>query len=973
MSSDPNTPDFDSMSPEEMMAWMESLAKRQGADASGFTTAADMEVDEVDPDTVDEEILKREYRPDGWTEERWQAQLAKEEAEKQARLAAQQEQQSAPEPEPEPEPVAEVEPEPEPEPPAEAVGQPAMEADGTPDFDSMSPEEVMAWMETLAKRQGADEGFTTTADMEVAEIDPDTVDESIRNQKYIPDGWTEERWEAHLEKEKADKEARRLAREQQEQQATPEPEPLPEPEPDPIADIVEEDDEQLAFDLPSSMEEETEAIADNNPMSWLESLAETDEDSEELDMPDLSGLGDDLGGLSDLVQEDDDGDPMSWLAGLTGGDAEDDEPELDLEDMSAGLEGLEAFAVGDDDDDDYYDDEDEDDEDESLVSLEDVENTSPENFLESLARLQGAPEDELNSDATTPIPDFLNFDDDDVEDLDEDDIDFDDILEDTQPSEELEPAWDTDDPSSIENPEAWLDALAGAASGSDQIDFDDDDDEDYEEDEELLLEDEDDKATDAIIQALDSGQDVAPEDIQKMFGELFERSDEYAHLDNEPIEEDGDDEEVEEAVAIDMPDWLEELNAGAGAQAVAEDDMDLDVEEEGEDLMADVLAGLDDDDAVEDLPEVFDEVEEAEPVDLPDWLDEDGDVDEDETAEPIDLPDWLSEGAQDDTGDVIADIIADELDVAPGETAILSIGDKQIEVDPNDTWTQAFLMEDREDTAEEWYTERLSKLDVDQAVGEIEAEADDGEDVADEFATVQMTSPPGAVSLEPATFPIEEDLPEGQPEMAPEWLTGVEGEPVTEMPMDFTAMSAEDDDVEMPDWLQDSVDDDIEIPDWLDQAEEDVEEELPDWLKEAGVDDVAEVPDWLTDTVEEPTDYIVAESEPEPEQQQAIQPIQQAQQTQIEAPPAAADVAAAIQSAQEKVANDNLDGALADYEAVVRANDGLDVVVSDLQKLTKNDKHKKNPAIYRVLGDAMMRNGNLQDALDVYRRALNLL
>ena len=47
-----DTPDFDSMSPEEVMAWMESLAKRQGANSEGFTTSADMEIAEVDPDSV---------------------------------------------------------------------------------------------------------------------------------------------------------------------------------------------------------------------------------------------------------------------------------------------------------------------------------------------------------------------------------------------------------------------------------------------------------------------------------------------------------------------------------------------------------------------------------------------------------------------------------------------------------------------------------------------------------------------------------------------------------------------------------------------------------------------------------------------------------------------------------------------------------------------------------------------------------
>ena len=56
----------------------------------------------------------------------------------------------------------------------------------TPDFDSMTPEEVMAWMESLAKRQGASEGFTTAADMQIAEVDPSSV--QIDEPGYVPFG-----------------------------------------------------------------------------------------------------------------------------------------------------------------------------------------------------------------------------------------------------------------------------------------------------------------------------------------------------------------------------------------------------------------------------------------------------------------------------------------------------------------------------------------------------------------------------------------------------------------------------------------------------------------------------------------------------------------------------------------------------------------------------------------------------------------
>ncbi len=66
--------------------------------------------------------------------------------------------------------------------------------DITPDFDSMTPEQIMAWMETLAIRQGATDGIITdaTSRPQVQEIDPTTVD--IKD-NYIPYGMTAEQWE----------------------------------------------------------------------------------------------------------------------------------------------------------------------------------------------------------------------------------------------------------------------------------------------------------------------------------------------------------------------------------------------------------------------------------------------------------------------------------------------------------------------------------------------------------------------------------------------------------------------------------------------------------------------------------------------------------------------------------------------------------------------------------------------------------
>jgi cytochrome c-type biogenesis protein CcmH/NrfG len=83
------------------------------------------------------------------------------------------------------------------------------------------------------------------------------------------------------------------------------------------------------------------------------------------------------------------------------------------------------------------------------------------------------------------------------------------------------------------------------------------------------------------------------------------------------------------------------------------------------------------------------------------------------------------------------------------------------------------------------------------------------------------------------------------------------------------------------------------------------------------------------------------------------------------------DAVAALTSARNRYTENDLDGSLSDYESLVRSNQNLEDVVTDLTKAV--EKHKGNPAVYRVLGDGLMRQGKLQAALDTYRKALNQL
>ena len=84
-------------------------------------------------------------------------------------------------------------------------------------------------------------------------------------------------------------------------------------------------------------------------------------------------------------------------------------------------------------------------------------------------------------------------------------------------------------------------------------------------------------------------------------------------------------------------------------------------------------------------------------------------------------------------------------------------------------------------------------------------------------------------------------------------------------------------------------------------------------------------------------------------------------------------LAAAIYSARGKVEANDLREALTDYETLLRTNAGLEWVISDMRGLIARDAFRQNPSVHRVLGDALMRQGRLDAALDVYRHALTLL
>lgn len=252
-------PNFEDMSEEEQMRWLESLAKRQGADETGFTTSADMEVEEVDPDTavVDEPGYTPYY---------------------QSASASSDEQEEAPVTQETPQPQAEVPQEPE---PSDAMAMAGAASDD--EMSSVVGDDPMAWLESLAKRQGAHEGFTTDADLEIEEIDPDTVvvDEPGYTPYYQSSSVSAEPQEEEIEAEEVPEAPVQDPYPTPTSEAPPAPIlETPEAVPVPDAPVEEEPEVQDTPEAPveegavaAGMPGEGDLPADVDPMVWLESLA----------------------------------------------------------------------------------------------------------------------------------------------------------------------------------------------------------------------------------------------------------------------------------------------------------------------------------------------------------------------------------------------------------------------------------------------------------------------------------------------------------------------------------------------------------------------------------------------------------------------------------------------------------------------------------------------------------------------------
>ncbi len=317
-------------------------------------------------------------------------------------------------------------------------------------------------------------------------------------------------------------------------------------------------------------------------------------------------------------------------------------------------------------------------------------------------------------------------------------------------------------------------------------------------------------------------------------------------------------------------------------------------------------------------------------ADIPDWLKEDLDA-------PTDLDSIFAATAI--SAEPMTALPFDE-PVSPPAFEPLTVAEP--EIDASDPWGEALEYERQyADGTElpEWYVKNIHDPARRAAVERLAREDQAEPELAD------------------AALGAESELLPGEPQSVPDWLRdlveGAEAAPAVQ---------------EIPGWLVEEVPADQQPPTTAPAFVAEVAD-IPDWLKEADVQTV-EVPDWLKHTIgtqEHPAVTVT----PAPPAAPTPTPVRPPAPAPVVQPAVPIDASAILANARARAEANDLDACLSEYEQLVRASVELETVATDLTRLA--EKHRSNAAVYRVLGDSLMRQGKLQAALDTYRKALNQL
>ncbi len=774
--------------------------------------------------------------------------------------------------------------------------------DEYPDFDSMTPEEQMAWLESLARRQGANaEEFLTAADQDI----PIPEDVEIDEPGYVP---------------YSEREAGQVPSTAEEPEApTPAEETAAEPEEvaEPFAALDDAEFQARAFEVAAEMNDQEEpsaaGIADleaadevlegaelADPMTWLGSLAAQPDDAALLADLERAGREEDLvadwselertfdepaaqselsAALDFAASEEFDLDDILGLA--EAGSPEEEAGTLEQEDSAGWLEGRvvragseegqapaeAAVAPGGSDEETAHELESEQPEvyqarmEAAEIEEDILGGADPMTWLETLARRQGASPEELTTEADLEIPE---------------------LPEDTVVDE---PGYTEYSPFGILPPHR------------------------------------DEAITEAVGRQTDAGQ-AAPEELEAL-------GDSLSWL-----------QEFTEEPPADLREWLTVEDSFVEADLDAESVIEgVGQPSAGE---TDALAGMTDEEIEQALlrGELTPEQELA-------WLkrstpDRAGAPEGGEAAPavPADLPDWLQQ-------------MRDEAIAAT-------------EFSPTDSELPDWLEEPVEEAADAtddaealWDAAGAVSEELELSEAEV-SESDLAAFLAGEIAPEEVDELAEALDEE-----FERRLRGDESE--PEWYAEAVSERAAPEPS-----LAEAEPIEMPDWLVEPDEDaaaESELPAWLAETEDESPASVapaPEWLEELRVEESN-----LTWLAEEDRTVPPEVSAGAPARQATIPEGELFESYRHRLEEAPDDHATRLALARTLRAHGQITPSLDHYETLVEGAHLLEDVSNDLSALV--DEQPEQPRLRRLLGDALMRRGRLQEALDAYRAALERL
>jgi hypothetical protein len=435
-------------------------------------------------------------------------------------------------------------------------------------------------------------------------------------------------------------------------------------------------------------------------------------------------------------------------------------------------------------------------------------------------------------------------------------------------------------------------------------------------------------------------------------------------------------------VAEDMPDWLREVE-DRGAIPV--------VEEMG---LPPAFPSLDSADSDEDLPEWLREVEASSAgEDLPTLAFEPGleatvpsaeglhGLDEEEEE---DLPDWLRE-VQEREGEPEPSTAIAEPVLAPLESPISELVAEEELPD--------WLKEVQEETEPLAFDELEAEAELEQveAIGIGEEELPDWlqevqEGIDEPFEPSEPTPEPFAEVAVVEELVVEEELPDWLQE-APSEMPVTAGVEAPTLAAVESAVVSEEVIVEeegLPEWLREGVAEGEEVGEEVAVVEEVAAEEIAEVtevspptpvVEIATVVTPAEIPDWLQKLREAQPEEQPIPVPAKPSLVPAMAGVARAAPEHVlahtapppepELPPDAEERFGLARKARDK---GDLEAAIRIYDSLISSGAFLDKIIEDMQQSIKTSP--TNYLLYQVMGDAMMRDGRLQSALNAYREAL---